>query len=94
MRFVSSLAVLFNFMVCASIPHCRLLMLLQACVIARHTTDYHASCIRFCPFETGRLVTCGRSSIRIYRLKASALMLLRRRAVISRASSIDRASGC
>ncbi|KAK9836721.1 hypothetical protein WJX74_006638 [Apatococcus lobatus] len=45
----------------------------MACVIARHTTDYHASCIRFCPFEPGRLITCGRSSIRIYRLKDGVL---------------------
>ncbi|KAK9866441.1 hypothetical protein WJX84_003773 [Apatococcus fuscideae] len=44
-----------------------------AFVVARHTTDYHASCIRFCPFEPGRLVTCGRSSIRIYRLKDGVL---------------------
>ena len=41
--------------------------------VLRHRTDYHVNCIRFSPFEEDHLVTCGKNSIRTYRLKKGQL---------------------
>jgi hypothetical protein len=39
----------------------------------RHRTDYHVNCVRFSPFEEDHLVTCGKNSIRTYRLRKGQL---------------------
>ena len=41
--------------------------------VLRHRTDYHVNCIRFSPFEEDHLVTCGKNSIRTYRLRKGQL---------------------
>ena len=42
---------------------------LQHQVVARHVTEYNVKAIRFSPYEEGRLMTCGKNSIRMFRLK-------------------------
>ena len=32
-------------------------------------TEYNVKAIRFSPYEEGRLMTCGKNSIRMFRLK-------------------------
>ena len=39
----------------------------------RHRTDYHVNCVKFSPFEEDHLVTCGKNSIRTYRLRKGQL---------------------
>lgn len=38
-------------------------------IIARQTTDYNIKCARFSPFHPEQFMTCGKNSIRMYRLK-------------------------
>ena len=45
----------------------------RAEVVVKHATDYHVRRAKFSPFEEDRLMTCGRDSIRIYRLKNGQL---------------------
>lgn len=45
----------------------------RAEVVVKHSTDYHVRRAKFSPFEEDRLMTCGRDSIRIYRLKNGQL---------------------
>ena len=42
-------------------------------MVLRHRTDYHVNCVRFSPFEEDHLVTCGKNSIRAYRLRKGQL---------------------
>ena len=42
---------------------------LQHQVVARHVTEYNVKAIKFSPYEEGRLMTCGKNSIRMFRLK-------------------------
>ena len=39
----------------------------------KHVTDYNIRCIRFSAYEEDQLVSCGRDSVRFYRLKAGQL---------------------
>ena len=39
----------------------------------RHRTDYHVNCVKFSPFEEDHVVTCGKNSIRTYRLRKGQL---------------------
>ena len=42
-------------------------------VVARHTTEYNIKAVRFSEFEEDQVVTCGRDSVRVYRLKDQQL---------------------
>ena len=42
---------------------------LQHQVVARHVTEHNVKAIRFSPYEEGNLMTCGKNSIRMFRLK-------------------------
>eukprot|EP00798_Chlamydomonas_sp_ICE-L_P014445 gene14445-20453_t len=57
-------------------------------VLARHSTEYNIKSIRFSEFEEDQLVSCGRDSIRFYRLKAGQL-----RGMSIRLTAPDRRSG-
>ena len=46
---------------------------MQAVLVTRHPTEYNVKCLRFSLFEEDRLVTCGRDSVRVYRLKNGQL---------------------
>ena len=46
-------------------------MLVQAQVLARYVSDYNIKAIKFSPYEEGRLITCGKDSIRMFRLKVT-----------------------
>ena len=43
--------------------------LVQAQVLAKYISDYNIKAIKFSPYEEGRLMTCGKDSIRMFRLK-------------------------
>ena len=51
----------------------RVLATSEAPVVVRHSTKYSVLSIKFSPFEEDHLVTCGRDSIRFYRLKDGRL---------------------
>ncbi|MEW5300015.1 MAG: hypothetical protein WDW36_002979 [Sanguina aurantia] len=42
-------------------------------VVVRHPTEFNIKCVRFSEYAQDQLVTCGRDSIRMYRLKAGQL---------------------
>lgn len=42
-------------------------------VVARHTTEYNIKAVRFSEFDEDQVVTCGRDSVRVYRLKDQQL---------------------
>lgn len=44
-------------------------LLPQAQVVAKYISDYNIKAIKFSPYEAGRLMTCGKDSIRMFRLK-------------------------
>ncbi len=46
---------------------------LQAQVLAKYISDYNIKAIKFSPYEEGRLMTCGKDSVRMFRLKVSPL---------------------
>lgn len=46
---------------------------MQAKVVAKHISDYNIKAVKFSPYEEGRLMTCGKDSVRMYRLKVSQL---------------------
>lgn len=50
-------------------------MLVQAQVLARYISDYNIKAIKFSPYEEGRLMTCGKDSIRMFRLKVRSWTL-------------------
>ena len=41
----------------------------QAQVVAKYISDYNIKAIKFSPYEEGRLMTCGKDSVRMFRLK-------------------------
>lgn len=42
--------------------------------LARQASDYNVQCLRFVPWgQPGRLVACGKNSVRLYRLRDGAL---------------------
>ena len=43
----------------------------QAQVVAKHISDYNIKAVKFSPYEEGRLMTCGKDSVRMFRLKVS-----------------------
>ncbi len=43
--------------------------IMQAEVLARYISDYNIKAIKFSPYEEGRLMTCGKDSVRMFRLK-------------------------
>ena len=47
-------------------------MLVQAQILARYISDYNIKAIKFSPYEEGRLMTCGKDSIRMFRLKVTS----------------------
>ena len=51
----------------------RVLVTGEAPIVVKHGTEYNVRALRFSPFEEDRLVTCGRDSIRFYRLKNGQL---------------------
>ena len=44
---------------------------MQAQVLAKHISDYNIKAIKFSPYEEGRLMTCGKDSVRMFRLKVN-----------------------
>jgi len=42
-------------------------------VIARQTSDFPISAMRFSPYEPGKLVSCGGENVRFWRIKAGHL---------------------
>ena len=44
-------------------------ILVQAQILARYISDYNIKAVKFSPYEEGRLMTCGKDSIRMFRLK-------------------------
>lgn len=44
-----------------------------ASVVLRHVTDYNVKCARFSAYEADQFMTCGKDSIRVYRMKGGAL---------------------
>lgn len=50
-------------------------MLVQAQVLAQYISDYNIKAIKFSPYEEGRLMTCGKDSIRMFRLKVRSWAL-------------------
>ena len=40
--------------------------------MAKYISDYNIKAIKFSPYEEGRLMTCGKDSIRMFRLKVLA----------------------
>ena len=49
---------------------------MQAQVLAKHISDYNIKAIKFSPYEEGRLMTCGKDSVRMFRLKVSTSKLV------------------
>jgi hypothetical protein len=47
--------------------------ILQAQVLAKYISDYNIKAIKFSPYEEGRLMTCGKDSVRMFRLKVPPL---------------------
>ena len=47
----------------------------QAQVVAKHISDYNIKAIKFSPYEEGRLMTCGKDSVRMFRLKVSDMAM-------------------
>ena len=45
----------------------------KSSLTVKHVTNYNVVAIKFSPFESGKLLTCGRDSIRFYRLKDGQL---------------------
>lgn len=45
----------------------------KAQVLAKYISDYNIKAIKFSPYEEGRLMTCGKDSIRMFRLKLGHL---------------------
>ena len=43
--------------------------IVQAEVLAKHVSDYNIKAVKFSPYEEGRLMTCGKDSVRMFRLK-------------------------
>ena len=50
--------------------------LVQAQVLAKYISDYNIKAIKFSPYEEGRLMTCGKDSIRMFRLKVNSTLCL------------------
>lgn len=44
-------------------------------MLAKHISDYNIKAVKFSPYEEGRLMTCGKDSVRMYRLKVGDLTL-------------------
>ncbi|DBA73164.1 TPA: hypothetical protein ACH3X2_010098 [Trebouxia sp. C0005] len=45
----------------------------KAQVLAKYISDYNIKAIKFSPYEEGRLMTCGKDSVRMFRLKMGHL---------------------
>ena len=59
---------------CCAVPCCATHVAhsaVQAQVVAKHISDYNIKAIKFSPYEEGRLMTCGKDSVRMFRLKVS-----------------------
>ena len=54
---------------CSDRLHLTLLLHIQPQVLAKYISDYNIKAIKFSPYEEGRLMTCGKDSIRMFRLK-------------------------
>lgn len=46
---------------------------MQAQVLAKYISDYNIKAIKFSPYEEGRLMTCGKDSVRMFRIKVPCL---------------------
>lgn len=62
-------------MLCGSRPSALVICwnILQAQVLAKYISDYNIKAIKFSPYEEGRLMTCGKDSVRMFRLKVPPL---------------------